>query len=96
MDTIEAKQNYAGDIFAASPFIMQTSSAKLQQRSLQENPSYTELVDLGMAQEQARRKATKLPDGETEAVSRLKDENKRLKDRLKKADDGDKFKKKCP
>ena len=85
---------YGADFAAVDAIIMQTSSSKLQQRSLQENPTYQELVDLGISQEQARRKATKLPDGENETVSRLRDENKKLKDRLKKGDEVDK-KKKC-
>ena len=75
---------YGQDHAAVDAIIMQTSSSKLQQRSLQENPTYLELVDLGISQEQARRKATKLPDGDKEVVIRLKDENKKLKDRLKK------------
>ena len=81
---------YGAEHAAVDAIIMQTSSSKLQQRALQENPTYPELVDLGISQEQARRKATKLPDGDNEVVSRLKDENKKLKDRLKKDD-----KKKC-
>ena len=86
---------YGAEQAAVDAIIMQTSSSKLQQRSLQENPTYQELVDLGISQEQARRKATKLPDGDNEVVNRLKDENKKLKDRLKKDQEGDK-KKKCP
>ena len=50
---------------------MQTSSTKLQQRSIQENPSYDEIVNLGISQELAKKKAAKLPDGECEAVNRL-------------------------
>ena len=58
---------------------MQTSSTKLQQRAIQENPSYDEVVNLGISQEQAKKKASKLPDGEKETVSRLQSEVQRLK-----------------
>ena len=44
---------------AVDAIITQTSSAKLQQRAIQENPSYEELVDLGISQEQARKKAAR-------------------------------------
>ena len=54
---------YNAETAAVDAIITQTSSAKLQQRALQENPSYQELVDLGISQEQAKKKATKLPDG---------------------------------
>ena len=84
---------YKAETAAVDAIITQTSSAKLQQRALQENPSYQELVDLGISQEQAKKKATKLPDGESETVSRLKEENKKLKDKLKPAGEG--TKKRC-
>ena len=64
--------------------IIHASSAKLQQRELQENPSYQELVDMGISQEQARRKTKKLLDGDNEGVSRLRKENKKLKETLEK------------
>ena len=44
---------------------MQTSSDKLRQKVIQENPSYTDLVKLGISMEQAKIKADKMPDGET-------------------------------
>ena len=68
---------------AVDAIITQTSSAKLQQRAIQENPSYEELVDLGISQEQARKKASKLPDGDGETVRRLRQQNKQLQDKLK-------------
>ena len=54
----------------------QTSSTKLQQRALQENPTYDELVQLGVSQEQAKKKAAKLPDGEKETIRRLQSKAK--------------------
>ena len=68
---------------AVDAIITQTSSAKLRQRAIQENPDYTALVDLGISQEQAKKKSSKLPDGEAEVVNRLKQENKKLKNKLK-------------
>ena len=66
-------------VAASSPFIvMQTSSAKLQQRAIQENPTYDEIVNLGISQEQARKKSAKLPDGESESVNRLQTEDQDL------------------
>ena len=43
---------------------MQTSSQKLQQKAIQENPKYNEMVDLGISMEQAMKKAESLPEGE--------------------------------
>ena len=68
---------------AVDAIITQTSSPKLRQRAIQENPDYLALVDLGISQEQAKKKSTKLPDGEAETVNRLKLENKKLKSKLK-------------
>ena len=74
---------YDAKTAAVDAIITQTSSSKLQQKAIQENPSYAELVDLGISQEQARKKSTKLPDGESETVKRLKQENKKLQHKLK-------------
>ena len=74
---------YDAEKAAVDAIITQTSSSKLQQRAIQENPSYQELVDLGISQEQARKKATKLPDGDSETVKRLRQENKKLQGKLK-------------
>ena len=70
---------YNADSATVDAIVMQTSSTKLQQRAIQENPSYDELVNLGISQEQAKKKASKLPDGEKETVSRLQSEVQRLK-----------------
>ena len=48
---------------------MQTSSQKLQQKAIQENPKYNEMVDLGISMEQAKKKAESLPDGEEQKPS---------------------------
>ena len=74
---------YDAEKAAVDAIITQTSSPKLRQRAIQENPGYLALVDLGISQEQAKKKSTKLPDGEAETVSRLKQENKKLKGKLK-------------
>ena len=87
-------EGYNAETAAVDAIICQTSSAKLQQKALQENPSYLELVDIGISQEQAKKKATKLPEGDSETVSRLKQENKHLKSRLTKKNEGNK-KEKC-
>ena len=70
---------YNAEKAAVDAIIMQTSSLKLQQRAIQENPNYEDLVNLGISQEQAKKKATVLPDGESEIVQRLKQENEKLK-----------------
>ena len=55
-------EGYNAETAAVDAIICQTSSAKLQQKALQENPSYLELVDIGISQEQAKKKANKLPE----------------------------------
>ena len=60
---------------AADAILLQTSSLKLQQRALQENPDLDQLIALGMSQEQARKKASSLPGGQEEDVNRLRQEN---------------------
>ena len=55
--------------------VTQTASTKLQQRAIQENPTYDEIVNLGISQEQAKKKAAKMPDGEKEAVNRVQSEH---------------------
>ena len=70
---------YSADKAAVDVIIMQTSSLKLQQRAIQENPNYEDLVNLGISQEQAKKKAMILPDGESEVVQRLKQEIDKLK-----------------
>ncbi len=68
---------YDADSATVDALVTQTSSTKLQQRALQENPTYDELVQLGVSQEQAKKKAAKLPDGEKETVRRLQSKAKK-------------------
>ena len=56
--------NYGAETATVDALIMQTSSQKLQQKAIQENPKYNEMVDLGISMEQAKKKAESLPDGE--------------------------------
>ena len=71
---------YDAEKAAADAIVLQTSSQKLQQRAIQENPDLDTLVTLGLSQEQARRKATDMPGGgQEETVSRLRQENEKLK-----------------
>ena len=63
-------EGYGADKAAVDAIIMQTSSLKLQQRAIQENPTYEELVNLGISQEQAKKKANSMPDGEEDKVVR--------------------------
>ena len=58
---------------------IQTKSAKLQ---LPDNPSYEELVKLGIRQEQAKKKADDLPHGEGETSRALQSEVRRLTEKL--------------
>jgi hypothetical protein len=55
--------DYNAEKAAVDAIIMQTSSHKLQQRALQENPTYPEMARLGTTQEQARKKADGMPNG---------------------------------
>ena len=70
--------DYDSNKAAVDAIIMQTSSVKLQQRAIQQNPTYNQLVNLGITQEQAKKKAGKLP-GDSEKVSRLEEEVRQLK-----------------
>ena len=60
---------YNAETAVVDAIVIQTKSAKLQQKAIQDNTSYEELVKLGISQEQAKRKADTLPDGESEQVS---------------------------
>ena len=64
-------EGYNAETAAVDAIVMQTKSAKLQQKAIQDNPSYEELVKLGISQEQAKRKADALPDGESETTRAL-------------------------
>ena len=70
---------YNADSATVDAIVTQTTSTKVQQRAIQENPTYDEIVNLGISQEQAKKKAAKLPDGENEAVNRLQSELYKLK-----------------
>ena len=87
--------DYDADKATVDAIVMQTSSAKLQQHSIQENPSYDKIVNLGISQEQAKKKAAKLPDRESEAVNRLQTEVHQLKSKLSKNFYGKKDKTDC-
>ena len=50
--------DYNADRAAVDAMVMQTSSIRLKQRAIQENPTYLQLVHLGVSQEQAKKKAT--------------------------------------
>ena len=56
--------NYRAETATVDALIMQTSSQKLQQKAIQENPKYNEMVDLGISMEQAMKKAESLLEGE--------------------------------
>ena len=47
---------YGAETATVDALIMQTSSHKLQQKAIQENPKYNEMVDLGISMEQAKKK----------------------------------------
>ena len=73
---------YNAETAAVDAIVMQTKSTKLQQKAIQDNPTYEELVKLGISQEQAKRKADALPDGESETTRALQSEVRRLTDKL--------------
>ena len=50
--------------------VMQTSSGRLRQKVLQDSPTYEELLNMDISQEQAKKKAEILPDGEGEPRNR--------------------------
>ena len=70
---------YNADTAAVDAIVMQTSSVKLQQRAIQDNPTYDQLVNLGISQEQAKKKADGLPDGEEDVIRKLQQEVAHLK-----------------
>ena len=53
---------YNADSATVDAIVTQTSSTKLQQRAIQENPTYDDIVNLGISQEQAKKKSAKLPE----------------------------------
>ena len=66
---------YNANSATVDAIVTQTTSTKLPQRAIQENPTYDEIVNLGISQEQAKKKAAKMPDGENEAVNRVQSEH---------------------
>ena len=60
--------------------IIQTSSTKLRQKALQDNPSWDQLVETAMVQEQAQKKAQEMPDSEENQIKALQEQVKRLQD----------------
>ena len=78
---------YNAEMAAVDAIIMQTRSAKLQQKAIQDNPSYEELVKLGISQEQAKKKADSLPDGECEKTRALETQVRKLTLKLNKERD---------
>ena len=59
---------------------LQTSSGKLRQKAIQDNPTYEELVKMGISQEQAKKKTETLPDGEGDQITQaVQEELRRLK-----------------
>ena len=69
---------YDAETAAVDAIVMQTKSSKLQQKAIQDNPSYEELVKLGISQEQAKKKADSLPDGECEKTRAFKTQIRKL------------------
>ena len=66
--------SYDAEYAVVDAIIIQTSSLKLHQRAIQENPLYKELMDLGISQVQ-KKKWTKMPDGDSKRKSRSFKEN---------------------
>ena len=78
---------YNAEVAAVDAIVMQTKSTKLQQKAIQDNPSYEELVKLGISQEQAKKKADSLRDGECEKTRVLETQVRKLKLKLNKERD---------
>ena len=78
---------YNAETAAVDAIVMQTKSVKLQQKAIQDNPSYEELVKLGISQEQGKIKADALPDGESEIARALQSQVRRLTAKLNKVED---------
>ncbi len=70
--------NYDYEKTAVDAILIQTSSTKLRQKALQENPTLNQLVDMGMGQEQAQRKAQSMPDPEESQIKALQEKVRKL------------------
>ena len=75
---------YNAEMAAVDAIVMQTRSVKLQQKAIQDSPSYEELVKMGISQEQAKMKADSLPDGECEKTRALETQVRKLTEKLNK------------
>ena len=82
--------DYNHDKAAVDAIVMQTSSGKLRQRVLQDNPSYEELVKMGISQEQAKKKAETLPDREGDQITRAVQEARAVQEELRRLTGGKK------
>ena len=71
-------EDYTAEKAAADAIIIQTSSVKLREKALQSNPTYDELNTMGHSQEQARKKAKALPEGDSDEVKMLREEVRKL------------------
>jgi hypothetical protein len=76
---------YDADTAAVDAILIQTSSTRLQQKAMQENPTYPQLVTIGVSQEQATKKVGAFPDNETETTRALREELKKKKKELQRA-----------
>jgi hypothetical protein len=71
--------DYNADSATVDAIVTQTASTTLQQRAIQDNPNYDEIVNLGISQEQAKNKAAKMPDGENKSVNRVQSKHYKAK-----------------
>ena len=69
---------YNAERAAVDAIVMQTRSTKLQQKAIQDNPSFEELVKMGISEEQAKMKADSLSDGECEKTRALETQVRKL------------------
>ena len=63
---------------AIDTILIQTSSTKLRQKALQENPDWNQLVDMGLGQEYVQRKAQAMPDPEESQIKALRKKVRKL------------------
>ena len=84
--------DYNTDSTTVDTIVTRTASTKLQQRAIQENSTYDEIVNLGISQEQAKKKAAKMPDVENESVNRVQSKHYKAKSKQPKTSYGKKDK----
>ena len=80
-------EGYDAEKATVDTIVMQTKSSKLQQKAIQDNPNYEELVKMGISQEQAWKKSDFLPDGESETTRVLQTEVRKLTEKLSRVGD---------